>query len=144
MGAASIRVPRPCSLTPYAPAIKSTMAMPSQSALKLPAVRPLRMFKEAPPSLDEFTTSCTCADLVEVNTLTHSGITAPANVPRLMITLNFHQYVPSPRSPINSCEVKKVSAIETPDVIQTSQVRGDSKSTGPAANRAFWMSSLTK
>src|SRR5690606_31848770 len=109
--------------------------MPSQKALKLPAVRPLRIFNEAPPSLDESTTSCTWLDLVDVNTFTHSGITAPASVPMLMMRLSFHQMVPSPMSPISRFEVRKVRATETPEVIQTSQVNADSKSTCPEPKR---------
>ena len=35
--------------------------------------RPARMLREAPPSRDEATTSFTCDDSVEVNTLTNSG-----------------------------------------------------------------------
>jgi hypothetical protein len=50
---------------------------------------------EAPPSRDEVTTSRTCADSVEVKTLTTSGMIAPASVPQLMIAESFHHSVGS-------------------------------------------------
>src|SRR5581483_3304033 len=39
------------------------------------------MPSDAPPSSADLTTSCTWRDLVEVKTLTNSGMTAPARVP---------------------------------------------------------------
>ena len=74
------------------------MAMPIQNALKLPAVRPDRTLSDAPPSREAVTTSRTCADSVEVNTLTSSGITAPARVPQVMMSDSFHHKVLSPPS----------------------------------------------
>ena len=47
--------------------------------------------------LADVTTSFTWADLVEVKTLTNSGMIAPARVPQEMIEASFHQSVPSPR-----------------------------------------------
>ena len=47
---------------------------------------------------DAVTTSCTCADSVEVKTLTNSGMIAPASVPQVMIVASFHHSVVSPPS----------------------------------------------
>ena len=58
------------------------------------------MFSDAPPSLEEVTTSRTWADSVEVNTFTNSGMMAPARVPHVMTVESFHHSVPSPRSEI--------------------------------------------
>ena len=65
--------------------MRTMSAMPSQKALKLPAVRPARMLSDAPPSRDAVTTSRTCADSVDVKTLTSSGMMAPASVPHVMM-----------------------------------------------------------
>ena len=62
------------------------------------------MFSDAPPSRDEITTSLTCPDSVEVNTLTSSGMIAPASVPHVMTVESFHHSVPSPRSGISTRE----------------------------------------
>ncbi len=51
---------------------------------------------EAPPSREAVTTSRTCADSVEVKTLTTSGMMAPASVPQVMISESFHHRVVSP------------------------------------------------
>ena len=75
------------------------MTMPFQKALKLPATKPERMVRDAPPSREAETISATCLDLDEVKILVNSGITAPAKVPQLMIVESFHQRV-SPISPI--------------------------------------------
>src|SRR5580698_8722329 len=86
------------------------------------------MPSDAPPSLAEVTTSFTCRDSVEVKTFTSSGITAPASVPQEMIDASFHQSVVSPLSSGTiSEEMKYVIAIETTDVIHTSDVKGCSK-----------------
>ncbi len=74
------------------------MVKPSQKALKLPATRPERMFRQAPPSLEEVTTSFTCRDSVEVKTLTNSGMSAPASVPQLMMVASFHHRCRRPSS----------------------------------------------
>src|SRR5437868_5444986 len=104
------------------------MLMPSQKAEKLPATRPDRMFKDAPPSCEEMTTSLTWRDSVEVKTLTNSGMTAPASVPHEMIVASFHQSVASPPSTgTMRYETRYVSAIEIMDVSQTSDVSGFSK-----------------
>ena len=54
------------------------------------------MLSDAPPSRDAVTTSLTCADSVEVKTLTSSGMIAPASVPQVMIVESFHHSVGSP------------------------------------------------
>src|SRR5256885_6157979 len=100
------------------------MAIPSQYALKLPATNPDRMFSEAPPSRDEVTTSRTCADSVEVNTFTNSGMMAPAKVPQVMMHESFHQSEPSPSSGMRALDTMKVSTTLTPEVIHTKVVSG--------------------
>src|SRR5215475_2388828 len=90
-------------------------------------MRPERMLSEAPPSRDEVTTSRTCADSVDVNTLTSSGMIAPASVPHVMTVESFHQSVPSPSPGISSQDTMYVSATETIDVSQTRLVSGTSK-----------------
>src|ERR1017187_7896449 len=94
----------------------------------LPATRPDKIPREAPPSLAEVTTSCTWAELVEVKTLTSSGMSAPARVPQEMMEASFHHSVPSPRVGIIRYETMKVRMMETMEVIQTSEVKGASKS----------------
>ena len=60
------------------------------------------MLSEAPPSREEVDDFLARArDLVEVKTLTSSGMTAPASVPQVMIVESFHHRVPSPRSRIS-------------------------------------------
>src|SRR6202021_2578320 len=77
--------------------MSATMLSPSQYADILPATKPDKIPREAPPSCADLTTSFTWADLVEVKTLTNSGIIAPARVPQEMMEASFHQRVPSPR-----------------------------------------------
>src|SRR6185295_10069535 len=91
-------------------------------------MRPARMFSDAPPSREAVTTSLTWADSVEVNTLTNSGMSAPASVPQEMIVDNRHHNEESPPSSgINSLEAAKVTMIESTEVSQTSEVKGASK-----------------
>ena len=45
---------------------------------------PERIFSDEPPSSDDVTISPTCLELVEVKTLTNSGMIAPAKVPQEM------------------------------------------------------------
>src|SRR4026209_810701 len=99
--------------------IRSTIVRPSQYALKLPATRPERMPSDAPPSRAEVTTSRTWAELVEVNTLTNSGMMAPARVPQVMTVESFHHRLPSPRSGIMSQEGTEVSTTDTQKTTQT-------------------------
>src|SRR5678816_2252045 len=104
------------------------MLMPSQYPEKLPATKPERMFNDGPPSLEDVTTSLTWRDAVEVNTLTSSGISAPAIVPHEMMIASFHQSVSLPLSVgIVSFETTNVITTETTEVIQTSDVNGASK-----------------
>jgi len=58
---------------------------PCQKAEKLPATKPDRMLREAPPCLEQFVTSFTWREVVLVKILVNSGINAPAMVPQLMI-----------------------------------------------------------
>src|SRR5215475_2463905 len=90
-------------------------------------MRPERTLREAPPSRDAVTTSRTWLDSVEVNTLTSSGMIAPARVPHVMTVESFHQSVPSPSPGISSQDTMYVSATETIDVSQTRLVSGTSK-----------------
>ena len=64
------------------------------------------MFREAPPSRDEVTTSLTCAESTEVNTLTNSGMMAPASVPHVMTVDSFHHSEPSPRSGMSTDDTR--------------------------------------
>src|SRR5438552_17549923 len=85
------------------------------------------MFSDAPPSLLDVTISCTCRECIEVNTLTNSGMIAPASVPQVMISDSFHQSEPSPKSLISRKDAMNVRMMETKDVSQTSEVSGCSK-----------------
>src|SRR6266576_4378300 len=109
-------------------AISTIIVIPNQNALKFPATNPERMFNDAPPSREEVTISRTCRDPVEVNTLTNSGIIAPASVPQVITSDNFHHNVGSPPMlGIRRRDATNVSATETSDVSQTSVVSGVSK-----------------
>ena len=94
------------------------------------------MPSEAPPLLDETTTSSVCLALVEVNTLTSSGMRAPASVPQLTMSDSFH-HRPSGSPPIRSAEVANVMAMHTTEVIHTSDVNGASKSISRAPRYLF-------
>src|SRR5262249_26475384 len=103
------------------------------------------MFSEAPPSSDEMTTSRTCADSVDVNTFTSSGITAPASVPHVMTVESFHHNEPSPSVGISRYDAAYVSVIETNEVSQTRRVSGASKFMWSAlAYWAFDIASFTR
>src|SRR6185436_20836774 len=108
--------------------MRPMIVRPSQYALKLPATRPERMFSDAPPSRDEVTTSFTCAECVEVKTLTNSGMIAPARVPQV-ITVDscHHRSVLPPSEGINRSDSTYVSTTETIEVSHTSVVNGASK-----------------
>src|SRR5215471_3216185 len=104
------------------------MLTPSQYAEKFPATSPERMLSEGPPSSEEVTISRTWRELIKVNTLTSSGIMAPARVPQEIIVASFHHSEGSPpRSGMMSLETTKVRTIEMMEVTQTSDVRGVSK-----------------
>src|SRR5690349_15444510 len=109
--------------------MRTSIASPSQYALKLPATRPDRMFSDAPPCRDDVTTSRTWAEFIDVNTFTSSGITAPASVPQVMTVESFHHSVGSPlRLGIMRYDTRYVRAIDTSEVSHTSVVSGASKS----------------
>src|SRR5215475_6091055 len=114
------------------------MHKPIQSAEKLPATKPERMFNEAPPCFEQFVTSRTCLEFVLVKTLVNSGINAPAMVPQEIIIESTHQSEgcaapPTPaKSPNNSLLATKVIRMDTAEVIQTRCVNGASKS------KSFW------
>src|SRR3954453_21268315 len=104
------------------------MIPPIQNAEKLPAVRPLRMLSDAPPSRLVLTTSRTCREWTDVKNVVSSGISAPASVPHEMIDASFHHSVPVPKSRIITHDARNVIAIEMIDVSQTRFVSGFSKS----------------
>src|SRR5262245_1704316 len=104
--------------------MRTTMVMPSQNALKLPAMRPDKMLSEAPPSREEVTTSLTWLDSVDVKILTSSGMIAPASVPHVMTVESFHHSVPSPSVGISRYDAPYVRAIEIIEVSHTSRVSG--------------------
>src|ERR1043166_9551032 len=86
------------------------------------------MFSDAPPSRELVTISRTWRELVDVNTLTNSGISAPARVPQLITVASFHQMAVSPpRSGIMYALMMYVRTIERIEVIQTRVVSGVSK-----------------
>ena len=86
------------------------------------------MLSDAPPSLDEVTTSATCFECMDVKIFTISGITAPARVPQVITVESFHQSDPSPSPRINTKEAAYVSVMETKEVSHTRRVSGCSKS----------------
>src|SRR5688572_1265301 len=85
------------------------------------------MFKEAPPSREAVTTSLTCADSVDVNTFTSSGMIAPARVPHEIMVESIHHREPSPSSRISRNETAYVTTADTIEVSQTRVVSGASK-----------------
>src|SRR5580765_8211818 len=101
------------------------MQRPIQNADMFPATNPERMFRDAPPCLEQLVTSRTCRELVLTNTFVNSGISAPAIVPQLMMTESTHQRAgcaapeASWKSPSNSLLARKVIPMETAEVIQT-------------------------
>src|ERR1043165_10162461 len=78
--------------------MRITSALRSQYAEEWPATNPARMLSEAPPCSLAVTTSRTWRDSVDVNTLTNSGMIAPASVPHVMIVARRHHIVESPPS----------------------------------------------
>ncbi len=139
-----ISAPRPCVLTSQAAPIRMMKTIPIQKALKFPAVRPERMLSDAPPSREEITTSRTWLDSIEVKTFTSSGMIAPARVPQVMMSDNFHQR-PWPSVGISTEETANVRTIETADVSQTREVSGCSKlNSSASAKRDRAIASLMK
>src|SRR5208282_2631365 len=110
------------------------MQRPIQKAEKLPATKPDRMLRDAPPCLEQLVTSLTCRELVLTKILVNSGIIAPATVPQLMMTESTHHTpgcatpAPSLKSPSSSLLAMNVTAMETAEVSQTRWVKGASKS----------------
>src|SRR5712692_8719281 len=85
------------------------------------------MFSDAPPSRVEATISFTWSDSTDVNTLTSSGMIAPASVPHVMMADSFHQSEPSPRSGMSQRDTANVTPTDTNEVSHTSEVSGASK-----------------
>src|SRR4051794_17995070 len=110
------------------------MHRPIQKAEKLPATKPDRIFRDAPPCFEQLVTSRTWRELVLTNTLVNSGITAPATVPQLIITESTHQRsgrglpFASAKSPSNNLLATNVTPMDTAEVSHTKWVNGASKS----------------
>src|SRR5262245_27488775 len=94
------------------------------------------MFSDGPPSCDAVTVSRTWPEFTDVNTLTSSGMIAPASVPHEMIADSFHHRpwgsethnVSGPMPlPISRYDTRNVSPTDTSDVSHTSAVNGCSK-----------------
>jgi hypothetical protein len=104
------------------------------------------MLSEAPPSLEDVTTSRTWPESTDVNTLMSSGMIAPAAVPQVMMIESFHQSVASPPMfGMSRFETTNVRMTETIDVMTTSCVSGCSKFILSAfCDFAFAMKSLMK
>src|ERR1043165_3206688 len=101
------------------------IVIPSQYALKLPATRPDRMFSDGPPSREDVTTSLVCRDSVDVNTLTNSGMIAPASVPHVITAESFHQSVESP--PRSGTIIFDTMNVSTTERIEVSQTRSEER-----------------
>src|SRR5262245_53073455 len=101
------------------------------------------MLSDGPPCLDAVVTSRTWPELVDVKTLTASGMIAPASVPHEMIVDSFHHRPPGSQfspEPSRKYDTRKVRPIETIDVSHTSTVSGCSK----FILSAFWYFALVK
>src|SRR5882672_2665095 len=127
------------------------MMSPIQNADMLPATKPDRMLRDAPPCLEQLVTSRTWREEVLTNTLVNSGISAPATVPQeIMADRTHHRSVwgvpfASAKSPKSTLLATKVMMIETAEVIQTRCVSGASKSKSfNPPNFALLMPSLRK
>src|SRR5438094_4133612 len=131
--------------------MRTMMTRPIQNADMLPATKPERMFRDAPPCREQLVTSRTCRELVLTNILVNSGISAPARVPQLMIIESTHQKsgwatpAASLKPPSRILLATNVTAIETAEVIQTRCVSGASKSKSfLPPNKALLMASFEK
>src|SRR6478735_1194473 len=95
------------------------------------------MLSDGPPSFEAVTTSRTWPELTDVNTLTSSGMIAPASVPHEMIAESFHHRpngsAESPE-PIRKYDTRNVRPTETSEVSHTRTVSVCSKS----ILSAFW------
>src|SRR5439155_21150630 len=85
------------------------------------------MVSEAPPSREADTISRTCRELLLVNTLVNSGMSAAASVPHEMIVESLH-HSPAPKSASIQRDTRKVTRIESSEVVHTRLVSGASKS----------------
>src|SRR5438876_10273112 len=74
-----------------AQAMRLAISRPFQKALKLPATRPERIVRDAPPSREAVTISCTCLECELVKILVNSGIRTAASVPQLIMVASCHQ-----------------------------------------------------
>ena len=114
-------------LATYAIAINNTITIPIQNPEKLPDTIPDSIVKDEPPSFDAVTTSSVCFAFGDVNIFVNSGIKAAPNVPQDMIHDNINQIL-LPISANNHLLTPNVINIESMEVIQTSLVKGASKS----------------
>src|SRR5438105_15597244 len=90
--------------------MRARMTMPIQNAEKLPATRPDRTFKEAPPWPDALVTSRTWREEVLTKILVNSMINAPASVPQAMMADRTHQRFGNATlvtTPSTVCEIVK-------------------------------------
>src|SRR5664279_6159535 len=103
------------------------------------------MFSEAPPCSEDFTTSLTWADFVDVTALTSSGIRAPARVPHeMMIDSCHHRFGLTPLPFRRKEEHANVRTIDTIEVIHTRELSGFSKSKSSVPYERFAQASLAK
>src|SRR5712691_197574 len=70
--------------------MSTRITRPIQKADMLPATKPERMLRDAPPCFEQLVTSRTWREVVLTKTLVNSGINAPATVPQLMMADNTH------------------------------------------------------
>src|SRR5258706_843950 len=98
-----------------------------QNTEKLPATSPERIVSEAPPSRLAATISRTCRELLLVNTLVNSGISAAASVQHEMMVESLH-HSPDPSSATIQRDTTNVTEIDRSEVIHTRLVSGASKS----------------
>src|ERR1041385_5208962 len=131
--------------------MRTMITRPIQNADMLPATKPDRMFRDAPPCLEQLVTSRTCRELVLVKILVNSGISAPATVPQLIMQESTHQKSgwatpeASLKSPRRILLATNVTPIDTAEVSHTRCVSGASKSKSfLPPNMALLTASLTK
>ena len=86
------------------------------------------MLSDGPPWREDFTTSRTCREEVDVNALTSSGMSAPASVPHETIVASFHHWSAAAVSARTNHVVRNVATMHAADVSHTRFDRGRSKS----------------
>src|SRR5437868_89278 len=95
------------------------------------------MVRDAPPSREAVTISCTCLECELVKTLVNSGISTAASVPQLMIVASCHHKfgrsviplaVSTDKSRISSQLIPNDVLMQRTEAIQIRRVRGCSKS----------------